>query len=285
MRGRNIRQTLLVLFLTTSAVLVSGLSHGSVFWDDSFETCAVGGGTSFPCEGWDDFGQEVAGVIDVTTDQVFSGSRAFKQTLTKKDLPGGNVYKPSIYKSYTDITQSHIFARWAIKWSDPFEYCTINGVTKIVRFVLNGGFPKVWVINYFGNYSMLVEAPYYGGTERIDTNVPVVSGVWDQLEFEWQLNTPGSADGTIRLWKNGAVLAERVGKEFIGPLPTSVHPIYGAGYPTPSTARHHNTQIYVQCGIGNVWYDRFATGTTRIGSVFGGDTLPPSPPQGLVLLP
>ena len=275
---------LMSLLWILSTLMIPSSSHAAIFFDDSFETCVVGGGASFPCEGWDDFGQEAAGTSDVATDQVFSGMKSYKQTLTKKDLPIGNLAKPSIYKTYPNPKGTRIFARWAIKWSNNFEYCTINGVTKIVRFVLTGGFPKVWIINYFGTYTVLVEAPYFAGAERIETGVSVTSGSWDQIEFEWKLNTPGQANGEIRFWVNGVLRAERTGREYIGPTPTSFHPIHGPTVPTPSTAIHNNTQIYVQCGIGNIWYDRFAVGNTRIGLTTGqpsGDTTPPASPQGL----
>ena len=271
--------TLLLLMLT---LMIPSSSHAAIFFDDSFETCVVGGGASFPCEGWNDFGQEVAGVSDVVTSPTFSGSKSFQQTLTHAGLPTGNVYKPSIYKSFTP--RDHIFFRWANKYSVPYQSCLINGMSKSVRLKISQGYPLIWIANYFGRYSVFVEAPYYSTTKRFDTGVSVTSGNWDQLEAEWKLNTPGRADGLLRFWVNGVLLVEELNKEWRGPFPDSVHPIYGPNYPTPSTAQISNTQIYVQCGVGNIWYDRFAVGDTRIGLTTGqprSDTTPPASPQGL----
>ena len=272
---------LMSLLWILSTLMIPSFSHAAIFFDDSFETCVVDGGASFPCEGWNDFDQEVAGVVDVATDQKFSGNKSYKQTLTKSTLPDGNVYKPSIYKSFP--ATDHVFMRWAIKWSVPFEYCKINDYTKHIRVKVNNGYPLTWIMNYQGTYAVVVEGPYYGGTTLFRTGVPVTSGKWDQIEFEWELNTPGQANGLLRFWIDGALRIEALNKEWRGPTPTSVHPIYGS--PTRSDAMITNTQIYVQCGIGNVWYDRFAVGNTRIGPTQSMSTstnsTPPASPQGL----
>ena len=268
--------TLLLLMLTLT---IPAPSHASVFFDTSFETCVVGGGASFPCEGWDDFKQEVAGVIDVVTSPTFSGGKSFKQTLTLA-TGVGNLYKPSIFKTFP--ATDHIYARWANRWSVPFQACQINGYTKFVRFKVTSGYPLIWIVNYFGAYAVVVEGPYGSATALYTTGVPVTSGKWDQIEFEWKLNTPGRADGWLRFWIDGVLRIEKLNKEWRGPTPTSVHPIYG--FDTKSTVQITNTQIYVQCGVGNVWYDRFAVGDTRIGLTTGqtsSDVTPPVIPSGV----
>ena len=270
---RFVQQALMSLLWILSTLMIPSSSHAAIFFDDSFETCVVGGGASFPCEGWDDFGQEQPSVVNIVTSQAFSGSKSYQQHLDSA-TGTGLVYKPSIYKSFP--LTDHVFARWAIKWSVPFTACQINGYTKHIRFVMSAGFPKVWIMNYYGTYAVVVEAPYYGGTTLFQTGVPVTSGKWDQIEFEWKLNTPGQADGLLRFWIDGVLRIEALNKEWRGPTPTSVHPIYGTLCPTPSNVSIKNTQIYAQCGIGNVWYDRFAVANTRIGLVNG--TPPPPPP-------
>ena len=270
---------LMSLLWILSTLTIPSSSHAAIFFDDSFETCVVGGGASFPCEGWNDFGQERAGVIDVVTTPTFSGSKSFQQTLNSA-TGIGVIAKASIYKSFP--ATDHVFMRWAIKWSVPFQYCLINGVSKHVRIKVNNGYPLTWIINYYGNYAVLVEGPYGGQTALYRTGVSVNSGRWDQAEFEWKLNTPGLANGLLRFWINGVLQVEALNKEWRGPFPDSVHPIYGS--PTRSTATITNTQIYVQCGVGNAWYDRFAVGNTRIGLTTGqpsSDTTPPASPSGV----
>lgn len=270
---------LMSLLWILSTLMIPNSSHAAIFFDDSFETCVVGGGASFPCEGWNDFDQEAAGVIDVVTSPTFSGNKSFRQTLTKATLPVGNVQKPSIYKSFP--ATDHVFMRWAIRWSVPFQYCQINDYTKHIRVKVNNGYPVTWIMNYQNTYAVVVEGPYYGGTTLFRTGVPVTSGKWDQVEFEWKLNTPGQADGLLRVWIDGVQRIEVLNREWRGPTTTSVHPIYGN--PTRSDATITNTQIYVQCGEGNVWYDRFAVGNTRIGPTQSTltNSTPPASPQGL----
>ena len=273
---------LITLLWILSTLMIPPSSHAAIFFDSDFEGCTVGTGNDFPCEGWNDFDQEAAGVIGVATDQVFSGSKSFKQTLTKADGPSGNVQKPSIYKGFP--AGDHVFFRWANKWSVPFQACTINGLTKYVRLKTNQGYPLIWILNYFGNYAFTLEGSYGGSSASIyNTGVPVTSGKWDQIEFEWKLNTPGLADGLVRMWVDGVLRIEVLNKEWRGPTPTSVHPV--SLVPTPSTGQITNTQIYVQCGVGNVWYDRFAVGNTRIGPTksksTSTDSTAPASPQGL----
>ena len=272
---------LMSLLWILSTLMIPSFSHAAIFFDDSFETCVVDGGASFPCEGWNDFGQERAGVNDVVTTPTFSGSKSYQQYL---DMATGTglLNKPSIYKSFPPT--DHVFMRWAIKWSVPFQHCLVNGFTKHIRIVMTAGVPKVWIHNYFGTYAVAVEAPYGYTTQLYRTGVPVTSGKWDQVEFEWQLNTPGQANGLLRFWIDGVLRIEVLNREWRGPFPDSIHPIYGSAYPTPSTALIGNAQIYQQCGVGNVWYDRFAVGDTRIGLTTGqpsSDTTPPASPQGL----
>lgn len=65
-------------------VLTVGLwgssAQATTFFDTSFETCAVGTGNDFPCEGWDDFGKEniigpTHNKIEITNALAFSGSK------------------------------------------------------------------------------------------------------------------------------------------------------------------------------------------------------------------
>ena len=265
-----------------STLMIPSSSHAAIFFDDSFETCVVGGGASFPCEGWNDFDQEHPDYVNIVTSQAFSGSKSYEQTLNLA-TGIGTIFKPSIYKSFP--ATDHVFMRWAIKWSVPFQYCTINGYTKHIRIKVNNGHPLTWIMNYNGTYAVVVEAPYGGSTQLYQTGVSVTSGRWDQIEFEWKLNTPGRADGLLRFWIDGVLRIEALNKEWRGPFPDSFHPIYGPTYNTKSTATITNTQIYVQCGVGNVWYDRFAVGNTRIGPTMStstsADSTPPASPQGL----
>ena len=91
---------------------------------------------------------------------------------------------------------------------------------------------------------------------------PVSSTAWDQVETEWKMNTPGQAGGLVRLWVNGTLYIERLNLQMRGPTPSSIN---SQGLSNPSTTKFSEAQIFVQCGIGNMWWDRVAVGNARIG--------------------
>ncbi len=262
--------TLLLLMLTLT---IPASSHATVFFDTSFDACPVGTGNDFPCEGWDDFNQESVGHLQITNSLAFSGTKSVKGTY---DNVNGSTRTPSISHSWTKVP--HIFTRFAHRASQGFQVGS-NAQTKMVRFKDDAGYPLVWIYNRYGTYSIVVEGPYdYAGTYVLSSGIAPSQTSWDQIEFEWKLNTPGQSNGLMRLWINGVLRAEQLNKAYIGPTPTSkgVH-----GLPNPSSYLIRTAQIYIQSGLGSLYYDRFAVGDTRIGlatSQTSSDTTPPIPP-------
>ena len=152
----------------------------------------------------------------------------------------------------------------------------------MVRFKDDYGYPLVWIYNRYGTYSIVMEGPYdYAGTYVLTSGIAPSQTSWDQIEFEWKLNTPGQSNGLMRLWINGVLRAEQLNKAYIGPTPTSKGK---AGLVNPSTYLIRSAQIYIQSGVGSLYYDRFAVGDTRIGlvgSTTSSDTTTPSIPAGV----
>ena len=276
------------------ALMIPSSSHAALFFDTDFETCTTETGNDFPCEGWDDFGQERTGIppniqsgVAVVQSSVaaFSGSKGFRGIHDGKGtlgVQGGNTWRSSIYHR-TPPSSKHIFARWAFREAPGFEYCAINGFTKLVRFV-GDGYPKVWIMNRYGTFSVVVEGPYdaTGTTDLYNTGIVVSTSAWQQLEFEWKMNTPGQYDGHMRFWINGTMLVEKLNRAWVGPTPTS--PGLHHSNITPSNLNIDTMQLYMQCGLGTMYYDRVAVGNTRIGllpSQPGSDSRPPASPQGL----
>ena len=267
---------LMTLLLLMFTLTIPGPSHAGIYFDTSFETCTAGTGSSFPCEGWDDFGQEAVGHLEVTTSLAFSGSKSIKGTF---DGINGSTQQPSVSRSWTRVP--HIFARFAFRTSSGFQLGS-NGITKMVRFKDDFGYPMVWLLNRYGQYTVVVEGPYdRAGGYTLASGVTPSQTSWDQIEFEYQLNTPGQSNGFLRLWINGVLRIEQFGKQYIGPTPTSIGP---HGLLNPSTVLIRSAQIYIQAGLGSLYYDRFAVGDTRIGlttSPTSSDTASPSTPTGI----
>lgn len=259
--------TLLLLMLTLT---IPAPSHASVFFDTSFETCPVGTGNDFPCEGWDDWNQEAVGHLQITSSLGFSGTKSIKGTF---DNINGSSKQPSVSRSWTRTP--HIFARFAHRASSGFKVGS-NGQTKMVRFKDSSGYPLVWIYNRYGTYSIVVEGPYdYAGTYVLTSGIAPSQTSWDQIEFEWKLNTPGQSNGLMRLWINGTLRAEQLNKAYIGTTPTSKGK---SGQLNPSTYLIRDAQIYIQSGLGSLYYDRFAVGDTRIGLTTGTTSSDPTPP-------
>ena len=250
-------------------------SQAAIFFDTDFEICSTGTSSDFPCDGWDDFDTANPGHLEVTTSLAFSGLKSVKGTF---DNINGSTQAPSIYRSWTRAP--HIFARFATRTTPGFQIGA-NGHTKMVKFKDDVGYPQLHILNRYGSYSIEMEGSYdYSGTYILSTGVAPSSTSWDQIEFEWRLNTPGQSDGLMRMWVNGVLRVEQLNKAYIGPTPTSLG---ATGLLNPSTYLIRTSQIYIQSGLGALYYDRFAVGNTRIGPTqsksTSADSTPPARPK------
>ncbi|TKB95638.1 MAG: hypothetical protein E8D41_00315 [Nitrospira sp.] len=277
----NIGLTALLWLLCT--LTIPGPSEAEIFFDSNFESCNVGTGNDFPCEGWDDFGIEkiVApdhNSIEITNSLSFSGSKSVKGTFVNAV---GGINNPSIWRNHTST--KHYFFRFATRQSPGFKIAT-NGHTKMVRFLdTTFGYPIPVLVYRYGTYQIVMEAPYdQADAYLLNSGVVPSQTSWDQVEVELLLNTPGQSNGLIRLWVNGVLRGETLNRQWIGPTPTSK---CGNGNNTcPSTWSVKATQIFIQAGLGTIHYDRFAVGNTRIGLTTGqtsSDSTPPAIPSGV----
>lgn len=283
--------------ILTSLILCAPVTaYAELLFDDSFETCVVGGGNSFPCEGWNDFNQETWGVppggyLDMTNEFPLSGTKTVR--FTWKDGVEGGYGKPSIYKSFA-TPQDYIFLRVPMRRGSTWSY-PANGNSKLV-IVGNVETPRLMITDRFGQYQIAVECPY--NVADPTTGVMGVSGLfwktgiapsanaWDQLELEYKLNTPGLANGIVRLWINNILRLEKLNLEMRAPAPNTTKTACPVMH---STYMLKTIQIYKQGGLGVRHYDRVAVDNAkRVGLATGtglsqpvADTTPPTPPTSL----
>jgi hypothetical protein len=256
---------------------IPGPLHAAVYFDSDFETCNVGTGNDFPCEGWDDFGIEFINApnhnkIEVTNTSSFTGSKSVNGTWVNVNC---SLEHPSLY--HTIPQNQSMFARFGARRSSDFQM-SFNNITKLVRWRggNQGGYPVVSVWMQSFRYIVGIEGGWGMGSVNYVGGPPVSTTAWDQVEIEVKFNTPEVSDGLVRLWVNGVLYIERLNLQLRGPTPTSVN---AQGLTNSSNYLFDTAQIFVQCGKGNVWYDRFAVGNTRIGPVsVGGDITPPARP-------
>ena len=265
-----------------SSLTIPGPLQAAVYFDSNFETCAVGTGNDFPCEGWNDFGKEFINApnhhkIEITNSRAFTGTKSVKATYVNAV---SGIDNPSIYHYFP--LSDHIFARFATIQSPGFVIAT-NGNTKMVRFTASAGgfYPVISVWHMYNKFTVGVEGAWTLGTVNF-TGGPVPSSTkWDQVEIEIKLNTPGVSDGLVRLWVDGTLYIERTNLQLRGPTPTSVN---SQGLINSSTYNFNTAQYFVQCGLGSLYLDRLAVGNTRIGLTTGqtsSDTTAPNIPTGV----
>lgn len=202
----------------------------------------------------------------MTNSLSFSGSKSVKTTFVDNTSSPGvscGLDNPSIYYFFSG--QDWLFTRAAVRKSPGFLIASSNS-TKMFRFAPSVGGAKTWpvltVLMYNQNYTISLEGGWSIGSVLYQGGPPVSSTAWDQVETEWKMNTPGQADGLVRLWVNGTLYIERLNLQMRGPTPSSVN---SQGLSNPSTTKFSEAHIFIQCGIGNMWWDRVAVGNTRIG--------------------
>lgn len=279
------------MVLLALLLAVPSFAHATIYFDDSFETCAAGTGSDYPCEGWDDFGQENVAYHRVSTVRAFSGTKSVHLTYDN------GAFNPSIYKSFT--AGNHIFLRSAVYQVAGF-IPGANGASKRFRFRSSnstandpnptdglGAYPIFWVYNYFGSWAVNIEQPCDNlpGGYWITAGTPAPDK-WEQFELEIIMNTGGLPNGGLRIWVDNVLRVQVLNRAWVSATPTGTS---CAGSPNnpywhPSDWVTSNIQLYKQSGTGNVFFDRIAVGNERIGIVGqqpAQDTTNPNPPTNL----
>ena len=132
-----------------------------------------------------------------------------------------------------------------------------------------------WGIGWGGskNWIITVErSPVPSSARNLYSSITLQDNRWYCIETHEQMNTPDVANGIVEAWVDGVKVL-------------SVSDVKWRNTGTDSEALWREFAVIRQGGAGNIWYDRFAAGTTRIGCLGAGtsDITPPTPPQGLVI--
>ena len=271
----NIRPFLLFLVMMTALSLVPMLSHGAVFWDDEME------------EGASEFSPAYLastlipnGVMAYDTSVKFSGNGSIRlnyppacQTVTTQNQCGGSAERAI---PLTENLYRRVYFRMSGRGpnasaSGLFEI-SVSAHTKMLSTSSTGLNMDWWAMGCCGSKtfnfaaenapSPTKEIPFYSSITLGDNR-------WYCIETHEQLNTPGVANGVVQAWVDGVLVLNKTGV---------MYRLAG------NTNRWKSVGIFRQIGIGNVWWDRYATGDTRIGCsgvISQGDTSSPSIPSGV----
>ena len=150
---------------------------------------------------------------------------------------------------------------------------TATAFTKMLLSLSNGTLSSDWwVMGCCRSKNFLVSlenVPGPGHATNVTSSFTFADNRWYCIETHEQMNTPGIANGIVEAWVDTVKVATKTDVMFR----------------LAGNTNHWNTVgVFRQIGAGNIWWDRYATGDTRIGcsgSVPQSDTSPPTTPTGV----
>ena len=279
MATENTKSLLLFLVIMTAFSLAPILSHAAVFWDDEMEEGNSNFSTSYMLSTL-----IPSGTMTYDTNIKFSGNGSIRlnyppacQTLTTQNQCGGSATR-------TFPLTNNVWKRVYFRMSGTGPNRTDSGVfeTSIAAFtkLLKGQSLVVdnltsrhwWGMGCCTSKNFIQSqehVPSPGRTTNLASSITFANNRWYCIETHETMNTPGVADGISEAWVDGVKVATKTDVMW-----------RQAG----STLQWSEFSIFRQIGIGNIWWDRFAAGNTRIGCLgSASDTTRPGPPQGLVI--
>lgn len=278
--------TWLTRLLTLSVLLcLPTMAQAVVFWDDEMETFAGGANQFDPLPIIDPVGHEVV------TSPKFSGAGALQynyydacHALTGGTPCGGWTDRFFPNDSAAAETNEH-YGRTYLRVSQNFKWSNGNGQSKLWGVRSNTGLNKLWFNFYFG-LGMIISAentPTTGSTTNIPINITMPREEWHCIEWHFKRNDPiGTPTGIAEVWFDGTQTLNRSDVQWTGPTGNT-----SVGWNHIRQYRQSGGPLVTGIGdVAHVWFDRVATGSTRIGcdgSPPIPDTTPPSPPTALSL--
>ena len=273
--GRTMSAGIIRLFSLFSVMMVvlsllPTLSHAAVFWDDEMEA-----GTPFGA------GPSIAnGAMAYDTSVKLSGSGSIRLNYTP-ECEGATFGGPGCGGSagrtipLTDTLYRRVYFRMSgqgpIVTPTGLFQTSINTFTKMIRTTTNGINQQWWMMGCCKskNFMVTIENAPPGGASNKFSSATLADNRWYCIETFEKLNTPGVANGISQAWIDGAQVMN---------ITNIMYRLAG------NNNLWNGVAIFRQTGRGNMWFDRIATGNTRIGcsgSIPQGDTTPPSIPSGV----
>lgn len=151
-------------------------------------------------------------------------------------------------------------------------------------------YPNFWINHYeasrqFSVYMQLGfdnQAPCTGPnqdciytTNMNASSASIPDNQWFCVEDHVKFNTPGQANGVIEMWINGIQTMGYYNRVLVSTTPD-------CNSCASSNSGFNFNRIFVQHGVGTMFYDNFAVGTTRIGCS-GSQQAAPAAPTGLTV--
>lgn len=218
------------------------------------------------------------GVMEISSQRAFSGTKSLKFTYIG-DNPSFTCFIDRFYGGSHETVYSRVYL-----YLENFTASNINTKLYTHSNLANiGRYPNFWWSLHLSNntHRMVVE----GSPTTTLTAESMPSGRWVCMETRVTLNTPGVADGILQSWIDGELRFNRTNLV----LRNATEVVVSGTAPNQNTNGPSNrllfTRIYRQSGVGVIYWDNFAHGTTRIGCLGAPppiDTRPPAAPLNFV---
>ena len=271
---------LLFLFL----LVVPTLAQATTFWDDEMENNS----TRFNASGFLAGTLIPAGTMTFDTSVKFSGAGSIRlnypsncQTATTANQCGGAASAP--IGTGTDDLWQRLYFRMSGIGPNPTAsgnfVPSITAYTKMMKAQNGSTSPRAWAT--MGQTSSIYSLQFentesVGRTRKIQSSISFANNRWYCLETRIKMNTS----------VNGVFHADGIEEQYVdGVLVGRATDILMRNTTISPTAQITEVGIFRQVGEGNIWYDRWAVGNTRIGCVGGTpppvDTTTPTMPTAL----
>lgn len=266
-----------LLWAVLLIALLASPTHAATFWDDEMESSA----TRFNTTGFL-FGTLMPVTMTLDTSVKFSGTGSIRlnypancQATTTANQCGGAASAP--ITPTADLWQ-RVYFRMSGTGPNPttsglFE---VSGTafTKMMKTQNGSTYPRTWVtMGTEGSKNVKIgheNVPSLGRTYTVPSSITLTDNRWYCIETHQVMNTLDVANGISEIYVDNVRVE----------VATDV--MYrNSSSGVSATALWTEVGIFRQNGIGNIWWDRWATGNTRIGCIgSGGDNTPPATPAG-----
>lgn len=267
-----------------SLCLLAGTAHATVFWDDEMEDAS----THFNASGFLLGTLVPAGTVTFDTSVKFSGSGSIRLNYPANCLTDTTVGQCGGAASAPFTPTDDLWMRLYFRMSGLGPNTTSTGrfipaitaYTKMMKTQNGTTYPRSW--SSMGqnntNYGIGYEnVPSFGHARAIFSSFSFANDQWYCLETHQKMNTV----------VNGTFIPDGISQQYVdGVLVSNVSDLLLRNTATSPTAQWTEVGIFRQVGAGNIWYDKWAVGDTRIGcsgTVTPPDTTPPSPPTSPVV--
>lgn len=225
-----------------------------------------------------------SGVFSLDTSQHVSGTASLKEvvnglTTRVPEFMGAGTCFIDHYGFSTDT----FFIRWYERTDSAFQYDPNNN--KTINIGDAYAYPSWW----FGHFQdaplqqlvLVGQAIDDGGKfddityEHNNQAFSTPTNQWVCVEAQLVMNTPGVANGILRLWENGILVSEYLNQDFRVSVSTPACP------GCDPDAHFNIVRLYAQHGVGTRWFDDIEAADTRIGCA--STPAPPAAPTGLTV--